>query len=140
MEFWRICRKAFADLSGEGARLVGGRWNFAGRPMVYGARTPELAALEVRVHLDLPPELLPQDYVLMRVECDGAIELVDPAPEKPAAFGERWLAEKRTPILRAPSFIIPEAHNFLGNPLHPGFSARVVGMREFSFDPRLWRT
>ena len=37
--------------------------------MVYLAEHPALAALEVRVHLDLPFELLPDDFVLMRSRC-----------------------------------------------------------------------
>jgi len=56
---WRLCRAPFADLSGEGARLYGGRWNSSGRAMVYAAGDAALAVLEVRVHLDLPPDLVP---------------------------------------------------------------------------------
>ena len=43
-----------------------------GVPVVYLADHPALAALEVRVHLDLPFELLPTDYVLMRVDVPDA--------------------------------------------------------------------
>ena len=58
----------FADLSGEGARLYGGRWNSSGRAMVYAASDAALAVLEVRVHLDLPPDLIPDDYVLLKLD------------------------------------------------------------------------
>lgn len=136
---WRICRRPHADLTGEGARLVGGRWNSPGRPMLYTAATPELAALEVRVHLDLPPELIPDDYVLMSVSLDGLdIEDVADMPADPADFGDQWLMEKRTPVLRAPSAIIPEAANLLVNPLHPDGAGRIDAIRDFAFDPRLW--
>ena len=56
---WRLCRAPFTDLTGEGARRYGRRWNRPGRPMVYAASSAALAVLEIRVHLDLPPELLP---------------------------------------------------------------------------------
>jgi RES domain-containing protein len=136
---WRICRKAYADLSGEGARLVGGRWNSPGRPMLYLGSTPELCALEVRVHLDLPPELIPDDYVLMCVELEGlAIEEVSKMPADPAGFGDAWLKEQRTPLLRVPSVIIPESGNLLVNPLHPGANCRIHSVRDFAFDTRLW--
>ena len=44
MRIWRLCRRPFADLSGDGARLYGGRWNSPGRPMVYAAESAALAA------------------------------------------------------------------------------------------------
>jgi RES domain-containing protein len=136
---WRICRRCYADLTGEGARLVGGRWNRPGRLMLYTAATPELAVLEVRVHLDLPPELIPDDYVLMSVDLEGlTLEEVRHSPDDPAAFGERWLLERRTSVLRVPSFILPESKNLLINPLHPDGAGRIHSIRNFTFDPRLW--
>jgi len=65
---YRLCKAAHVALDGEGARLWGGRWNSAGRPMVYAAATPSLAVLEVLVHLDLPAELLPDDLRLLTIE------------------------------------------------------------------------
>ena len=107
--------------------------------MLYLASTPELCALEVRVHLDLPPELIPDDYVLMCVELEGlAIETVSKMPADPAGFGNEWLKEQRTPLLRVPSVIIPESSNWLVNPLHPGAQCRIHSVREFAFDTRLW--
>jgi RES domain-containing protein len=107
--------------------------------MLYTAATPELAALEVRVHLDLPPELVPDDYVLMSVNLDGlAVEQAPDLPFDVAEFGDRWLLEQRTPVLRAPSVIIPESTNLLVNPLHPGGCGRIHAIRDFAFDPRLW--
>ncbi len=40
---------AASALSGEGARLYGGRWNSPGRAMVYLSTSRALAALELRV-------------------------------------------------------------------------------------------
>jgi len=136
---WRICRRPHADLTGEGARLAGGRWNSPGQPMLYMAATPELAALEVRVHLDLPPDLIPDDYVLMGVDLDGIeIEEVAGLPPDSEGFGDKWLKEQRTPVLRAPSVIIPEAANLLVNPRHPAAPGRIASVRDFALDPRLW--
>src|SRR5690606_39057503 len=71
MRVWRVCRAAFADLGGEGARLHGGGWNSPGRPVVYTAENPALAILEVRVRLDLEPGLIPDDYVLIEIDLAG---------------------------------------------------------------------
>jgi RES domain-containing protein len=138
---WRISRAAFADLSGTGARLYGGRWNSPGRALIYAAETAALAVLEVRVHLDLTPDLLPDDYVLTGIAIDGPdIEALDTLPEAPQAIGDEWLAEARSPVLRVPSFIVPESFNLLINPAHPQAAGlKVASQRPFRFDARLWQ-
>ena len=137
---WRLCREPYADLSGDGARLYGGRWNSPGRSLVYAASTAALTVLEVRVHLDLPPELLPEDYVLLTIDLDDLpVETVDELPADPRAFGDAWLAGERTPVLCVPSLIVPESPNLLLNPRHPdAAAARIIGQRRFAFDRRLW--
>ena len=111
-----------------------------GRPVVYLAENAALALLEVRVHLDLPPDLLPDDYVLLGVDlADLAIERLTTPPPDPRAAGDTWLASRRTPVLQVPSIIIPECTNLLLNPQHPEAGrASVVGKRRFQFDGRLW--
>jgi RES domain-containing protein len=143
MYLWRLCRRPHADLSGDGARIFGGRWNSPGRPVVYLAEHPALAALEVRVHLDLPFELLPNDFVLMRVLVpDGLIaELTDAsvAVSETVVTGDTWLVEGRSAALRVPSVLLPYAWNVLLNPRHADVNRISIGSIEpFHFDPRLW--
>lgn len=140
MRVWRVSRAAFADLSGEGARLYGGRWNSPGRPVVYTAENPALAILEVRVHLDLDPDLIPDDYVLMEIDVpEMEVEELAIPPDDPGTAGDDWLARAATPILKVPSFIAPRSFNLLINPAHPGASAiRILGTQPFDFDKRLW--
>ena len=137
---WRLCREPFADLTGDGARRYGGRWNSAGRAVVYAASSAALAVLEVRVHLDLPPALLPPDYVLVTVDLgDAAIEQIADIPDVPQALGDIWLRERRTPVLQVPSAIVPECANFLINPAHPAArQIKIAHSRRFAFDRRLW--
>jgi RES domain-containing protein len=137
---WRLCRAPFADLAGDGARRYGGRWNRPGRPVDYAASSAALAVLEVRVHLDLSPDLLPDDYLLLTIDLrDLAIEEVVALPVDPAAFGDAWLGEQRSPVLQVPSLIVPESPNLLLNPAHPAAArASVIARRPFVFDPRLW--
>ena len=141
-EAWRLCRRPYADLSGEGARLWGGRWNAPGRPVAYLADHPALAVLEVRVHLDLPLELLPDDYVLMRVRLpDAAPSVVADVPPDPAATGDAWLRAGESVTLRVPSVLVPFAHNLLINPRHVrAADAAILGTTPFRFDARLWRS
>jgi RES domain-containing protein len=137
---WRLCREAFADLAGQGAALYGGRWNSPGTPLVYLADTAGLAVLEVRVHLDLPPALLPDDYCLLTVDLDDLpVEVLERLPEQPREFGDLWARQARSPVLSVPSMIVPESRNLLLNPRHPkAGTARITAQRSFRFDPRLW--
>lgn len=138
---WRITRARYADLAGRGASLSPGRWNSAGRPVVYAAEAPALAVLEVRVHLDLTPQFLPADYELLKIDISGArIQELAELPADPRAVGDHWLEELHAPIFKVPSFIIPENSNLLINPLHPE-AARIsiVQKRPFTFDERLWQ-
>ncbi len=142
MRIWRVAKRAFADLSGEGARLVGGRWNSPGRPMVYAAAEASLALLEVRAHLDLPFDLVPDDFVFMEIET-GSAEVEDMALPPAAAEclhnGDRWLTEGRTPLLRVPSVVVSFSSNVLINPRHPGSrDVSIAALHPFQFDRRLW--
>ena len=153
MRLWRICRRPYADLAREGARLFGGRWNSPGRPVVYTAETAALAVLEVRVHLDLTVDLLPADFVLMKIETAKRTRTKSVRGSRSAApaiatatkvtseieYGDEWLESLRTPLLRVPSSIVPESRNVLINPLHPDArSITVASIRLFEFDERLW--
>ena len=140
MLVWRLCKAVHADLAGEGARLFGGRWNSPARPVLYTADSAALAVLEVKVHLDLPPELIPDDYVLMGIELGAAdIEDVAVLPSDLREFGDAWLRERRSLALRVPSVIVPEAANILVNPAHRlAGGLRIRSVRPFSFDRRLW--
>ena len=140
MDLWRLCRRPFADLSGEGARVYGGRWNSPGWAVVYLAEHPALAALEVRVHLDLPFELLPVDYVMMRVTVPGRLVVrFDGDSTDTVAAGNAWPKDLSSAALRVPSALMPHAWNVLLNPRHRDAArARAGAIEPFGFDPRLW--
>jgi RES domain-containing protein len=109
--------------------------------VVYFAEHPALAALEVRVHLDLPFELLPADFVLMRVGLPDALVADGSANGlETVAAGDLWLRDARSAALRVPSVLIPNAWNVLLNPRHPDAAgASIVTIEPFRFDPRLWQ-
>jgi RES domain-containing protein len=136
---WRLCRRIFADLEGEGAFRYGGRWNSRGKHVVYLAEHPALAALEVRVHLDLPFELLPSDFVLMRVAVPDT-SIADVALcEDTVLCGDTWLREMRSPTMRVASILVPHSWNILFNPRYMfATAAEIQSIEPFDFDPRLW--
>ena len=129
-------------MTGEGARLHGGRWNHPGYSVCYMAEHPALALLELMVHLDLPVEYLPRDYVLMtiRIPDTMATEDIDHGspPASPALYGSQWARQLRTPILWVPSVVVPQAYNIILNTAHP--EAELVSIQSIeplAIDPRL---
>lgn len=127
-------------MTGEGARLVGGRWNSKGRRAVYAASTLSLAMLEVLVHVQSPRVL--RDYRMLDLQIpDDAIADIDSTGMDAASMrsaGDRFLAEARAVALRAPSVVNPLEFNVMINPDHPDVGRVTVGkLQAFEFDPRL---
>jgi RES domain-containing protein len=98
--------------------------------MVYAAATLSLAMLELLVRLPLGE--VPTDLVRIRITLpdDLAVEEIGPdeLPGWNAAdrltsrrYGDTWLAEQRTCVLRVPAIAVPEERNVLLNPLHSAF-------------------
>ena len=146
---YRICRRAFRALDGEGARLYGGRWNRPGSAVVYTSGSVALAALELLVHLS--PADAPRDLVLVTVEIPDSVSREQvgapglprnwaQSPEHPTcrARGQAWLAAATSAVLIVPAAPVPEEFNYLLNPAHPDFvRIHAVAERSFAFDPRL---
>jgi RES domain-containing protein len=146
---WRLCSKRFPPLTGEGARIAGGRWNEKGTKMVYCAESLSLAALESFVHFD--SSLLPGDFVCyeLTIPAGVAVEVLDvtrlpadwasiPGPASIQAVGSAWVASGRSAVLVVPSAIIERERNVLLNPDHPDFVRITVGPPSpFVFDARL---
>lgn len=151
MLVWRIVKATHAASppSGEGARLVGGRWNSRGVAVVYASSSLALAALEAYVHVDVDLEPLDRVAVALEIPPGMKVERLSmrklpadwaryPAPESLRAFGDAWAKRAACAILRVPSVIVPEEDNFMLNPGHPDLDkVRVVRQRPFRFDPRL---
>jgi RES domain-containing protein len=139
-------------LTGEGARLYGGRWNPKGLPAVYCSATLSLAVLEFRVNRRVFDPGRKGLYFALRFE-ESDVEFVTNPPAgwtkhfnddgslTPAQeFGATWLREARSPVLCVPSSVIQVEKNFVLNPVHPGFEDLTIDGRpeRFEFDPRLW--
>src|SRR5690242_1550517 len=132
MRLYRIAVEMFArDLSGEGSRVYGGRWNPKGVPMIYTADSVALAALEVLVRISAAKHY---HRVIYEVSDSASIEVVNIA-DLPSTWllphpnsylieiGKQWILEKRSLLLQVPSAVVRgEGWNYLINPLHPEFS------------------
>jgi RES domain-containing protein len=150
MELYRIARKRYIrDLSGEGARLFGGRWNSKGVPLVYTSEHVSLAAMEVLVHT--PISEIPEDLMLATIQVPDHLSIRSilktelpegwrsyPAVDELVTTGTRWAEKRETLMLRVPSAVIPHDRNILINPLHKeSTQVKISAVEEFSFDGRL---
>jgi RES domain-containing protein len=156
MKVWRICRERYAEsaLTGEGARLAGGRWNSVGVSMVYTSWCLSLAALEVFVNLD--PGNQPRDLVWLAIEApveeewerrgaEGFFSSLPPRwrehdDPKTESFGDDWIRSGRSAGLVVPSVLVEGEWNVLLNPAHKDAGRiRVVETKAFGFDERMFR-
>lgn len=149
MLVYRVGNGTYAhDLTGEGARLYGGRWNHIGTPCLYTASSRALAVLEYSVNVNLSHILrhltittieIPNDdiKVLSVAELPGDWKDA-PAPPSTKDFGTKLLNGIHHFIIQIPSTVIHEECNFLVNPRHPRIGeCKVVGIKDFVYDIRI---
>jgi len=135
------------DLSGQGAKTYGARWNRPGTAMLYTGERLSLCALELLVHLGWKE--LQRNFVALSIFIpdDASIKLLDldklktgwkEDPDYTAYIGTAFLRSNEHLMMKVPSAVIPEEFNYLVNPAHPDF--RKVKLRKskpFIFDERL---
>jgi RES domain-containing protein len=124
---WRVSN--YSNLDGAGGIYVSGRWHTKGRPVIYCTLNPATALLETLVHMEIDAEDRPEHFQVIKVE--GPDSLSREIAEEPSlppdwaneagatqAYGNRWLAERRSVLLQVPSVLVPETWNVLVNPRH----------------------
>jgi RES domain-containing protein len=149
MIVYRISKTRYAnDLSGEGARLHGGRWNHKGTPCIYTSENRALAVLEYTVNVaidDIPRAL---SMVVIDIPVDDMTTFAvsrlpgnwyeTPVPAETKDFGAGILEARHSPIIKIPSAVIPEEFNYVLNPMHPDSrSFRIIQVTDFVYDIRI---
>lgn len=150
MILYRFTHKKYAtDLSGTGAKLMGGRWNPAGSPVIYTSESISLALLEVMANaftlkdlkalylmeIEIPAATKQQHIRAQSLKKDWILDF-----EYTQWMGQEILKSGSCMAFRCPSAIIQQEHNYLLNPEHPEFSkVKLVNSSGFYFDERLFR-
>jgi len=149
MIVFRVGRTKFSnDLTGEGARLHGGRWNHILTHCIYTSESRALAVLEYNVNVnidDIPRSLSITTY---EIPDAGVQELAiadlpgnwreSPAPASTKDFGTNLLILADSPIIKIPSAIISKEFNFLLNPKHLGSKDfKILQVEDFVYDVRI---
>ena len=136
------------DLSGEGAKINGGRWNHKNFPCLYTSASRALSLLEYTVNVnieDIPRALsvstieIPDSEILKINEASlpGDWKQV-PSPSSTKDFGTRFLKAGEKAIIRIPSSIIKEEYNYLLNPAHSeSKNFKIIEVRDLIYDVRI---
>jgi RES domain-containing protein len=125
------------------------RWNPKNIFMLYAAASRSLACLENVVHrsgvgltagfstmvIEIPEALYVENVNMAGFPLDWQ----DPSHYfLTQAYGEKWVSEGRSAVLKVPSAIIPEEFNYLLNVQHPDFSnIALIRTEAFIFDERI---
>jgi RES domain-containing protein len=151
MEIYRITQQEFAeDLTGNGARLFGGRWNSEGFFALYTSSSRSLALLETLAHtpakfLDVRVYHLitlsvPDNILTQKISFKNLLPGWDAPDTRPFTkkMGDAFLSNKKNLMLEVPSVMMPEEINYVINPLHKDMNqVKMVNQRRIYFDKRI---
>lgn len=118
--------------------------------MIYAAQNRSLALLEMVVHRNALMKLRKYKLLTLHLPKDKksfkSIHLTD-LPKDWGSFrgygmtqniGAQWYAEQTSLVLKVPSLLVPQEHNFIINTRHPAFDKVTIAHREdYVWDKRL---
>ncbi len=149
MQVYHLGTSRFANqLTGEGAKIHGGRWNLIGVPCLYTSESKALSILEYAANVKLEemplslsitvytlPDKSWREYAVTDLPTNWQ-EI--PAPNNTKEWGSKLLQEARVLALKLPSVLIPSEFNYILNPLHTDFSkVKIKEIHSFAFDTRI---
>jgi RES domain-containing protein len=147
MIVYRISNELYKeDISGNGAALNGSRWNSKNTRMLYTGEYISLAILESLVHLrnvDIPDRQYLMQIQLPDIDFSEIKESkIKNNWQKNLSYtqwmGDQFILASQSLLLKVPSAIVPQEHNFLVNPLHAEFkNVKVVKTELLELDKRL---
>jgi len=149
MIVYRFTKEIYShDISGEGAKRWGGRWNSPGLSVVYTSYSISLSLLELLIYQSSYEEIVVNRLMSIEVP-DSAFQSLAANSLKPnwqtdidycRFIGNEFLQNKKSLLLKVPSAIIPDEYNIMINPAHPEFvKCTLASSRLFEFDTRLFK-
>lgn len=149
MELFRISLEIYAGaLTASGAA---NRWNVAGQFVVYAGSSRSLSTLELAVHRGAIQ--LTKKYKVMVISVADEDNLVKQVQIRDLptnwramaaysalqAIGSDWYTKQESLLLKVPSAVIIQEHNYLINSTHPDFVSKVslVRTEDYFWDDRL---
>ncbi|MBS4072289.1 MAG: RES family NAD+ phosphorylase [Algoriphagus sp.] len=152
MKVYRLALTQYCDLSGEGAKIYGGRWNLPGFPAIYAGSSISASLLE---RLTIDSELLSSEryirYSVMEFSIPEPLIFIPekedlpldwnqiPAVRSSMEFGANLLKSGIT-CFAVPSVVDPSSHNFVINPLSEKFHTLEYRIYRLELDKRILRS
>lgn len=149
MILYRLTTGKYAnDISGEGSRIYGGRWNPPGLATLYTGEYISLCILEILVRASKATS--PNTYTLVFIEIpEDEILCIQHDKLKKGwqydlaysqGIGEDFLKENNALCLKVPSAIVPQENNYLLNPSHVDFKkVKIISTELLELDQRLFK-
>jgi len=149
MLVYRVGRTKHAnDLSGEGAKINGGRWNHKSIPCLYTSESRALSLLEYTVNVNI--EEIPRTLSITVIEIPDS-EILNikeeslpgnwkefPIPSSAQDFGTHLLETVKKSVIKIPSSIIAEEYNYILNPLHTNSKIfKIISITGLVYDLRI---
>ena len=132
---------------------VANRWNKSGQFVLYASGSRALATLELVVHrsaiiqsesykvmvIEIPIEIPEMVLEIKLSELPSNWNTLQSYPRL-QEIGSKWYEKKESLILKVPSALIPQEHNFVINTAHEWFKTQVklIDLEEFFWDGRLF--
>ncbi len=149
MIVYRLATETYKnDLSGNGAKLFGGRWNSVGLPVLYTTENISLAVLEILVRTDT--YTIPLTYHLIKIDIPDSIQPLSITSAKLKKewkddlgytqwMGDEFIKSNEILLLKVPSAVVDEENNFIINSRHSDFNkVKSIAVKKFLFDKRLF--
>lgn len=147
MKIYRLTKTKYAtDLSGEGAKINGGRWNDEGIACIYAGSTRAICVLEFAVHVQR--ENIPKNLSMVEIYIPNSNSILKfTAKNLPYNWTDEYISQKigssvlnenKFLLVQIPSVIIPDEFNFLINPNHQDFhTIKIRQIESFELDKRV---
>jgi RES domain-containing protein len=148
---FRIAKEKYiTDLSGNGAKQHGGRWNNVGNNMLYTSENISLSLLEILCNIQMV--FIQNNLALIELKITNS-DLLDtlpfnelpinwhqyPSPNILQNIGDNFLKKGKFLGLKVPSAIVNEEKNILLNPFHQKFGeVKIVNQKKYVVDNRLY--
>ena len=148
MEVFKICRDKYAHtLNASG---ISNRWNKKDEFVIYTGSTRSLSTLELIVHRAAINISHPYQLLVISIKDKTLIKEINikdlpknwrtiEAYVELQEIGSQWYNSFETLVLKVPSVIVSQEHNYIINTKHPLFSKNIISesKEDFIWDKRL---